>query len=121
MIKTNPIRNLAVALQLSIVLGLLVNNSLYWHSHLLHTGEVIEHAHPVRPSQDGPFESYSHTESEWWILDIIAHAVFFSEAAPNAPVGPTAIGIEPFSQSPIPAFLTKHFEASHLLRGPPVA
>ncbi|MBM3418006.1 MAG: hypothetical protein FJY17_03665 [Bacteroidetes bacterium] len=121
MIKTDPIQNLAGALQLSMILGLLVNNSLYWHSHLLHTGEVIEHAHPYVPSQDGPFESHSHTESEWWILDIIAHAVFYSEAAPNTPVDSTAIGIEPFYPSPTPSNFTRHFEASHLLRGPTVA
>ncbi|MFM8914551.1 MAG: hypothetical protein ACKOE6_16770 [Flammeovirgaceae bacterium] len=120
MVKKDPIRTLFVILQLGIVLGLLLNSTLFRHSHLLQTGEVIDHAHAYHSTGEGPFESHSHSENEWWILELITDGVFDFGMVTAAPTSPLAIDIAPFFQSTSRDHLRNFDGTSNFLRGPPL-
>lgn len=65
-------------LSLALIFAILVNDSLFFHSHELANGTIITHAHPVLTQEQGEKENHGHSELELIILDLITHAEFFS-------------------------------------------
>jgi hypothetical protein len=57
------------------VLSVLLNNTLFIHSHTLPDGRVIEHAHPFRSADNGPhpLPNHKHTQQEFLLLSNIYH------------------------------------------------
>jgi hypothetical protein len=80
------LRNL---LLLSFVL-LLVNNAVFYHSHVLANGQVVSHAHPYNKSSDkDPIKTHHHSNAEFLFLDLV-QLLFFLFL--------TGIGLAVFSQ-----------------------
>ncbi len=58
-----------IVLLLSIYGLILVNNSLFYHSHVTPDGKVISHAHPFnKQSDDKPFKAHHHSKLELLLL-----------------------------------------------------
>lgn len=80
---STTVRKVSASLILTVLVCLLLNSIIYPHAHRLHDGQVITHAHPHQsnPENESPFENHSHSEGEFWLLDLIYHAVY--EAGDN--------------------------------------
>lgn len=58
-----------IVLLLSIYGLILVNNSLFYHSHVTPDGKVISHAHPFnKQDDDKPFKAHHHSKLELLLL-----------------------------------------------------
>ncbi len=60
------------------IIWLFYNRAANWHFHELPNGIVIEHAHVYNKSGDpaeSPFENHTHTDFEYFLLDIAFRAV----------------------------------------------
>ncbi len=58
-----------IVLLLSIYGLILVNNSLFYHSHVTPDGKVISHAHPFnKQNDDKPFKAHHHSKLELLLL-----------------------------------------------------
>jgi len=64
-------------LNLALMLTILANGVLFFHSHELDNGKIITHAHPILCSDLGDVDDHDHTEKELFILDLLAHADYF--------------------------------------------
>ncbi|WP_291782295.1 hypothetical protein [Cecembia sp.] len=64
-------------LSLALMLSILANGVLFYHSHELDNGKIITHAHPILCSDLGDIDDHGHTEKELFILDLLAHADYF--------------------------------------------
>lgn len=55
------------------ILFVLINNTLYLHTHELPDGRVIEHAHPFQSSENNSesFPNHKHTSQELFLLNQI--------------------------------------------------
>ena len=58
---------------LALMLSILANGVLFFHSHELN-GKIITHAHPILTLEQESLPDHGHTEQELIILDLIAHA-----------------------------------------------
>lgn len=98
-------------LSLALMLSILANGVLFFHSHELENGKIITHAHPIllEEESDDPTD-HGHTEMELIILDLIAHGEYFAfhfEVA--VPVAPE------FNATIVSTFLSHEFFSSHIL------
>ncbi len=60
---------LFACLTISIIGLLLVNNSIFFHTHKLADGTLITHAHPYNKSNDTePIKSHHHTKLEFIVI-----------------------------------------------------
>jgi hypothetical protein len=76
--KNNIKKELAFCL-LSLVLVLVVNNSLFTHVHVLENGNLVVHAHPFQKSgQTGSGIAHSHSAIEFQVLETLHHILFIS-------------------------------------------
>ena len=68
--KIYRIFNSAIIVLLLSIYGLiLVNNSLFYHSHVTSDGKVISHAHPFsKQNDDKPFKAHHHSKLELLLL-----------------------------------------------------
>ena len=58
-----------IVLLLSIYSLILVNNSLFYHSHITSNGKVISHAHPFnKQNDDNPYKAHHHSKLELLLL-----------------------------------------------------
>lgn len=64
-------------LSLALMLTILANGVLFFHSHELENGRIITHAHPILTLDQEDKSSHGHTEKELIILDLLAHAEYF--------------------------------------------
>ncbi len=89
MITFSALRKVSAGLILTVLACLLLNSIVYQHAHKLDDGQVITHAHPYQsnPESESPFEKHSHSEGEFWLLDLIYHAVY-EEGANITPLKP---------------------------------
>lgn len=62
---------------LALMLTILANGVLFFHSHELENGKIITHAHPILSQEQGDKSDHGHSEMELIILDLIAHADYF--------------------------------------------
>lgn len=62
---------------LALMLTILANGVLFFHSHELENGRIITHAHPILTEEQEEQPDHGHTEMELIILDLIAHADYF--------------------------------------------
>nr|WP_248691067.1 hypothetical protein [Rhodonellum psychrophilum] len=62
---------------LVLILSVIANGMLFFHSHELDNGKIITHAHPILTEEQENLPDHGHTESELIILDLIAHADYF--------------------------------------------
>lgn len=62
---------------LALMLTILANGVLFFHSHELENGRIITHAHPILSQEQEEQPDHGHTEMELIILDLIAHAEYF--------------------------------------------
>ncbi|MFD2203892.1 hypothetical protein [Shivajiella indica] len=62
---------------LALMLTILANGVLFFHSHELENGRIITHAHPILTQDLQESSDHGHTEMELIILDLIAHAEYF--------------------------------------------
>ncbi|SEJ32549.1 hypothetical protein SAMN05192553_103261 [Cyclobacterium xiamenense] len=61
---------------LLLVLGMMqVNNVIFYHEHVLESGEIIRHAHPFLSEEDE--QNREHSENEILLLDMLTHVQFF--------------------------------------------
>jgi hypothetical protein len=60
-----------------LMLSILANGVLFFHTHELENGKIITHAHPILTEEQQELPDHGHTESELIILDLIAHAEYF--------------------------------------------
>jgi hypothetical protein len=45
--------------------ALIVNKSIYLHTHKMHDGTIVSHAHPYNKSDDSkPFKSHHHSDTQ---------------------------------------------------------
>lgn len=58
---------------LALMLSILANGVLFFHSHELN-GKIITHAHPILTYEQESLPDHGHTEQELVILDLLAHA-----------------------------------------------
>jgi len=58
---------------LALMLSILANGVLFFHSHELN-GKIITHAHPILTYEQESLPDHGHTEQELIILDLLAHA-----------------------------------------------
>ncbi len=65
---------------LSIVLiGLMiVNKAVYFHSHILEDGQIIEHAHPFNKSTDNSDKPVNHSHTNFELLILSQLTVLFA-------------------------------------------
>jgi hypothetical protein len=106
-------------LSLALMLSVLANGVLFFHSHELENGKIISHAHPIllEAESDDPSD-HGHTEMELIILDLIAHGEYFAfhfeVAVPSAPT---------LNESIISTFISQEFFQATAIgfehRGPP--
>ena len=68
--KIYQIFNSAVIVLLLSIYGLiLVNNSIFYHSHATPDGKVVSHAHPFNKQNDNkPFKAHHHSKLELLLL-----------------------------------------------------
>jgi hypothetical protein len=64
-------------LSLALMLSILTNGVLFFHSHELANGKIITHAHPILTQEQESLPDHGHTEIELIILDLIADADYF--------------------------------------------
>ncbi len=64
-------------LSLALMLTILANGVLFFHSHELENGRIITHAHPILTEEQDLSADHGHTEMELIILDLLAHAEYF--------------------------------------------
>jgi hypothetical protein len=64
-------------LSLALMLTILANGVLFFHSHELENGRIITHAHPILTQEQQEKPDHGHTEMELIILDLISHAEYF--------------------------------------------
>lgn len=64
-------------LSLALMLSILTNGVLFFHTHELENGKIITHAHPILTEEQEELPDHGHTEMELIILDLIAHADYF--------------------------------------------
>lgn len=67
-----PIRIIGYTLLIAVI-TLIINNSVFIHTHVLPDGKVIEHAHPFDLSENDsePDEKHQHTPQEFYLLSQI--------------------------------------------------
>ncbi|MBN1198049.1 MAG: hypothetical protein JXA23_01765 [Bacteroidales bacterium] len=113
--KRITIRSVVFLVILSLV-GLVVTNALYLHSHKLPDGTVIAHAHPFNKSQDpAPYKQHNHSSVEFFVLDHI-QLLFGSLLILVLLAGNTIRAfIFPRMYSPVPV----HFRGLPVTRPPP--
>lgn len=59
------------------IFTVLVNNSVFIHSHILNNGKIVTHAHPFESNNNSTnSNNHNHTNSEYFILDIIFNLFF---------------------------------------------
>ncbi|EOZ92152.1 hypothetical protein A33Q_4245 [Indibacter alkaliphilus LW1] len=107
-------------MSLALMLSILTNGVLFFHSHELENGKIITHAHPVLfDITDEDASDHGHTEMELIILDLIAHGEYFAfhfeVAIPQAPE---------LNESKASSFVSHDFFQTTSLgfdhRGPPI-
>ncbi len=69
-----PVKKIAIQcagiVLLASILIIIATNSIYYHSHKLHNGEVIAHAHPFNKAQDStPFKTHQHSSVQLFFLE----------------------------------------------------
>jgi len=62
-------------LTLIAVFSIIVNNSIFIHTHILPDGRIVEHAHPYNSSDKNSDskQNHHHTKQEFLLLDSIYH------------------------------------------------
>lgn len=82
--RSTYILKLFSLISLSIILLNLVNKSVYTHSHLTESGEIVIHAHPFdQHNDDSPLKSHNHSALEFLVLnalDIFTISIFLFSA-----------------------------------------
>ncbi|WP_373495657.1 hypothetical protein [Aquiflexum sp.] len=105
-------------LSLALMLSILTNGVLFFHTHELENGKIITHAHPILTEEQEEMPDHGHTEMELIILDLIAHADYFVYQL-NLEIPEN----EAVDQSFNPGFISHEFLTSIQigfdLRGPP--
>lgn len=52
-------------IMIGMMLSLIANKTIFYHSHKLENGSVITHAHPYNKTQDStPFKTHHHTKTD---------------------------------------------------------
>jgi hypothetical protein len=64
-------------LSLALMLSILTNGVLFFHTHELENGKIITHAHPILTEEQEELPDHGHTEMELIILDLIDHEDYF--------------------------------------------
>lgn len=69
------VRQFIAIILLPAVCWLFVNATIFQHSHILNTGEVVTHAHPFAADKNStsPFQSHSHSKSSLFLLSTISN------------------------------------------------
>lgn len=60
---------------LLVLLLMQVNNVIFYHEHVLESGEIIRHAHPFLSEEDE--QNREHSENEILLLDMLTHVQYF--------------------------------------------
>ncbi|MGY6520381.1 MAG: hypothetical protein ACXIUD_01540 [Mongoliitalea sp.] len=63
---------------LALMLSILANGVLFFHTHELECGRIITHAHPLITEEQQELPDHGHSELELIVLDLIAHAEFLT-------------------------------------------
>ncbi len=53
--------------------AIVVNNTIFIHTHILADGRVLEHAHPFNQKEDPSYPFHKHNSKEFFYLDKIFH------------------------------------------------
>ncbi|WP_157198520.1 hypothetical protein [Mariniradius saccharolyticus] len=61
---------------LALMLSVLANGVLFFHSHELANGKIITHAHPILTEEQESLPDHGHTETELITLDLISDAEY---------------------------------------------
>ncbi|UJP66788.1 hypothetical protein [Mongoliitalea daihaiensis] len=105
---------------LVLMLSILANGVLFFHTHELECGKIITHAHPLITEEQQELPDHGHSEMELIILDLIAEADFFifdyCLDIPEAPVSDQFLGASSYSSK-----ISCHFPVGFDLRGPPIS
>lgn len=113
------IRHFIAHLQLILFCLIQANGILFTHAHKLPNGQIIVHAHPFFPQEDGKPKAHKHTNGELIILGQAFHPAFISQESFSFDFfNASKIQTEEVEKT-INHYSDKyHFFASH--RGPPV-
>ena len=69
------VRKIILFVLLTVLIGFMLNNSLFRHVHMLADGTLVEHAHPFTESTGSTSgASHSHTADELVLLNLFFHA-----------------------------------------------
>jgi len=68
---------LLLLLILPAAVWFIINSTVNCHCHKLQNGKVVQHCHPFTHNEQNhsPFEDHKHTDSEYFILDLISYTV----------------------------------------------
>jgi hypothetical protein len=73
--KKIMLRKIVLFVLFIVLIGFMLNNSLFRHIHILSDGTLVEHAHPFAESTGRTTEtSHSHTSEELVLLNLFFHA-----------------------------------------------
>lgn len=115
------VKSTIALLLLPAVCWLFVNAAINQHSHILHSGYVITHAHPYTAdkSHTSPFPSHKHSSAGYFFLSTVSNpATIFAAIL-------AVLSLELFKTATIRfalihKSLQKQFNHHHSTRGPPV-
>jgi hypothetical protein len=107
-------------LLLPAICWLFVNAAINQHSHILHSGYVITHAHPFTADKNptSPYQSHKHSSAGYFFLSTVSNpATIFAAIL-------AVLGLELFKTATvrfalIQKSLQKQFNHLHNTRGPP--
>ena len=114
------VRSIIALLLLPAVCWLFINAAINQHSHVLHSGYVITHAHPYTAdkSHTSPFQSHKHSSAGYFFLSTVSNpATIFAAIL-------AALSLELFKTATvrfalIHKSLQKQFNHHYSTRGPP--
>lgn len=105
---------------LALMLSILANGVLFFHTHELECGRIITHAHPLITEEQQELPDHGHSEMELIILDLISNANFF--LYDYQVVLPETATLEQFlGSSFVSEAVHYHFPVGFDHRGPPIS
>jgi hypothetical protein len=105
---------------LALMLSILGNGVLFFHSHELANGKIITHAHPILTEEQETLPDHGHSDTELITLDLLADADYdFFVFELTLPVSEQSVGAS------LLVFSSEIVVSQHLFgfehRGPPSA
>ncbi|HPE39549.1 MAG TPA: hypothetical protein PLI77_00500 [Bacteroidales bacterium] len=118
----NLIKNCKVAgsvVMLLLFISFYISNTMFYHTHLVN-GSELSHSHPFKhqKSNNSPYESHSHSNSEYNYIQELNKAVWQKTSTFVADFSPVAYYCKPVSLYVPPLIVESEYTFSQL-RAPP--